>query len=280
MAVLKQKKPDRIPIDYWATREITGKEMKYLDCSNELVTVEEMRIIDKQATEKYGIPSIVLMENAGRTVAEETIKFLLSIDKLSSELSRYFVFSDNYSIEYHYPRLQNVLITIVCGNGNNGGDGFVAARHLYNHKLKTEIFLFKEKSHFKGDALKNLDIIFKIGLPVTVINNNNINRFKSVLKKSDVIIDSIFGIGLKDNITGIYKDVIEIINESKKPVIAVDVPSGFDSDKEKPLNVCVKATLTVTMHLPKKGMLSPSARNFVGKIIIGNIGIPYTDKTI
>lgn len=229
------------------------------------ISTELMKKIDKLATEKYCLPSIILMENAGRSTFEHIIYFLVSKNILPESYLNDLEMKKSYYLPY---------VMIVCGSGNNAGDGLVTARHLYNHGIKTKIFLLKEKSHFKGPALTNLEIVLKLHLDVVPLNENNIKEFQSEIKKSDLIIDSIFGIGLSGEIKGFYKDVIYIINKSKKPIIAVDVPSGIDSNTGNIFGTCIKADITLSMHLPKKGLYTNKGKFYSGKIVVGDIGIP------
>lgn len=211
------------------------------------VSVGQMRELDRRAIEDYGIPSIVLMDNAGRVVSETVIKY--------------------------FPRVKN--IAIFCGSGNNGGDGFVAGRYLFNKDRKVSLFLIKKPSEITGDPAINLKILQKLGItPLTL------NTFVSLSAGSmkglpyDLLIDALLGTGTKGEIKGIYADTISLINSAGKPVVAVDVPSGLDADTGKPLGSCIKAKITVTMARMKKGFLKKTARKYTGKIIVADIGIP------
>jgi NAD(P)H-hydrate epimerase len=219
-----------------------------------IVSADEMYKIDSRATAVHGIPSLVLMENAGRSVAEHIIE-LIKQKKCHTRT--------------------RVRTTIVCGSGNNGGDGFVIARYLrHNRGYDVKVYILKDESQFKGDALTNLVIIKKIGLQVTLLTENKVREFKKNLAKATVIVDAIFGIGLKGKITGFYKKVIELINNSNKLIVSVDVPSGIDADTGETLGTSIKADITVTMHLPKKGLMVGQGKKNTGKLVVADIGIP------
>jgi len=204
------------------------------------VTNSFMRQIDKFTIEKIGIPGVVLMENAGRSVSEQSIKFLSA------------------------KRKANVII--FCGGGNNGGDGFVTARHLVNSGIKLTIVLTKPYNAYTGDALINLNIIRKMNIPIVKKTKN--------LRGYDLIIDALLGTGAKGEIREPYKNIIEQINDSNKPVISVDIPSGLNGDTGDACGAAVKANITVTMGCPKKGMLKRKARKYVGKLAVADIGFP------
>jgi len=210
-----------------------------------LVTAQEMKEIDRMAIEKYGIPSLQLMEKAGAGVAKVAVKMLAD------------------------PKGKNVFI--FCGKGNNGGDGFVAGRYLVQEKAKVKIFLLGKKSELKGDAQVNLKKALKMKLSVAET---------SVLKKipekldCDLIIDAIFGTGFKGEVCGLEKEVIKKINDSKIPVLAVDIPSGLDADTGKVQSICVRANHTATMDLPKIGQVFYPGKDFCGELTVVDIGIP------
>lgn len=204
-----------------------------------LVSAKQMRNIDAISINKYKIPGIILMENAGRVIADITQKEL-------KNKKRCIVF---------------------CGSGNNGGDGLVAARYLFNRGYKTEIVLVKNANKYKGDPKTNFEIIKKLKIPV--------KKYSDKLKiNTDIIIDALLGTGTKGEISGIYKTVIDKINNSKKPVISADIPSGLDADTGKSLGTTIKAKHTVTMGLVKRGLIRTPAKKFTGKLLVAEIGIP------
>lgn len=214
--------------------------------SGKVATAEQMREFDRRAEDEFGVPSITLMENAGRHVA-------LSVEGLLGSVKR-------------------KRTTIVAGRGNNGGDGFVAARHLHDAGADVIVFLLADPDEVKGDAKTNLDILLKSGVPVK--SGQSVSRMESTLIHSDVIVDAIFGTGLRGEVSGHPASVIEAINLCGRTVVAIDVPSGLDANTGRIWGVCVRATRTVTFALPKVGLLMYPGAAYVGELIVGDIGIP------
>jgi len=214
------------------------------------VSVKQIQELDRMAIEEYGIPSIVLMENAGRSVAEEVI---LQVSGMSKPAA-----------------------AIVCGLGNNAGDGFVVARHLINAGMTTKIFLVGQGSQLKHDAAVNYQILKKLDYFIQKISDFE----KLNLENVDVIVDAVFGVGLNRNVEGLFKDVIEKINAVHKKVVAVDVPSGLNADTGDIYGVCVKADLTVTFSFAKNGFVKNQGSKYVGTVKIVDIGIPEKLKNV
>ncbi len=214
-----------------------------------ILTGEQMRTLDQKAIRELGIPGIILMENAGRGVFEHMLDFWQDIDSKK--------------------------IGICCGGGNNGGDGFVVARYLMNRGQKPEVFLFADQKKVRGDAKINLDILINTGGRVYVIPDQDaLNTYKDILGKCHIIVDAIFGTGLKPPVTGFLAETIQFINGLQKEIVAVDIPSGLGSDSPKITGSCIKANLTVTFALPKVSHLLPPAMDMVGDLRIVDIGIP------
>jgi len=223
-----------------------------------LVTTEQIGEIDRRAIEEYGIPGLVLMENAGLCV----------MGVLESE------FGNPASKKF----------AIIAGKGNNGGDGLVVARHLANNGAEVDIFLIARESEIKGDAAVNLKIVRKIGLPLhQVTEEEDLNFFSSRLEKFDILIDALFGTGITGKIQGLPARIIEMMNQCHKPIVAVDLPSGLDADTGQAEGPVVKATITVTMGLPKVGLVVYPGARFAGKLVVGDIGLPgslLTDESL
>lgn len=213
-----------------------------------IVTVKEIQNLDKVAIEKYGIPSLCLMENAGKSVAQEVLKRIKSKKK---------------------PK-----VGIFCGPGNNAGDGFVIARHLINAGIKTNIFLIGRGNQLKNDAAVNYNILKRLKYPM--IENVGATDRPPVreIKKSDIIVDAIFGVGLNRNLCEPYFSVIEEINKNSKKIVSVDIPSGLDGTDGRIYGVCVKADVTVTFTCLKKGFFKGHGPKQVGKMVVVDIGIP------
>lgn len=208
------------------------------------ITVSEARLLDKRAMEIYGISALVLMENAGRAVVEEIIRL----------------------------RVKN--IAVFCGKGNNGGDGFVCARQLAARGFDPDVFIVSSVDDVKGDARINLNILLKLGHKVREVNEKNIDLVRRKIRKYDLIVDAIFGVGLKDGIKGFVGDLIEFINSSGAYVISVDIPSGLDADNGKISGPCVKADRTITFIAKKRGMATGSGPANCGKVITETLGLP------
>lgn len=226
------------------------------------LTVKEINEIDCLASKKYGLPPLILMENAGRSVAEQTIKTLKR--KTSAPPAK-----------ANWRRAgKTQKIAIFCGGGKNGGDGFVAARYLFNYGYKIKVYLLKKPTEISGDPLTNFSILKKMGIKTKIVSVNLLSNLSKELHSADCIIDAVFGTGLKGKIEGLPTQLIKLINQTKKPIISIDVPSGLDADTGLPLGNCIKAKITVTMGYPKKGFLNPETKKFLGKLVIADIGYP------
>lgn len=210
------------------------------------VTVRQIQKLDKLAIEKYGVPSLVLMENAGRQVALEVLKSL--------------------------KRVKNPRVCIICGSGNNAGDGFVIARHLINAGIKTSVFLVGKSSQLKNDAAVNYRILEKIRHPIKEIGLKGALPLGDI-RKADIIIDALFGVGLNREVLDPFRSVIDAINENGKKVISVDIPSGLNGTTGAIYGTCVKADKTVTFTFLKKGFLKGQGPKHVGKVVVVDIGI-------
>ena len=214
-----------------------------------VATAEEIRQLDQEAIEKLGIPGVVLMENAG-----------LHVVRVMNE---------------RYLKLKKKKVLIVCGKGNNGGDGFVVARHLDNQGVEVRVTLLAEKQHLKGEAKINCDVVEKMDIPIVEITSNEqLPAFRNLLQQTDIVVDAILGTGLHDAVKGLYKHIIESINKSQKPIIAVDIPSGLSADTGVVYGSCIKADVTVTFAVPKRGVILYPAADHVGDLKVVDIGIP------
>lgn len=209
-----------------------------------------IREIDRKAIEEYEIPGIILMENAGRNVAEEVLKILSGIDKAK--------------------------VAIFCGKGNNGGDGFVIARHLYNKGVDVSVYLTSEVSRIlsDGDASTNLKILLNMNLEIQELQEEHIGEIGKRLNDCNVIVDAIFGTGLKGEVKEPVKTLIAKINEAEIPVVSVDIPSGLSCDDGVVLGVAVRATKTVTFVAAKTGFLKGCSKEYTGELIVSDISVP------
>jgi NAD(P)H-hydrate epimerase len=168
------------------------------------------------------------------------------------------------------------LVAICCGKGNNGGDGFVIARHLDNRNVPVGVFLFAQPEELTGDALINYRIIAKAGLPMTIHPDASFNdvTFGAELARSAWIVDALFGTGLTGAVRPPFDRVIAAINASKARVLAVDIPSGLDCDTGEPLGSTVRANHTVTFVAMKKGFANVAAKEWLGQVHVVDIGAP------
>jgi len=212
-----------------------------------LLTAEQMRFLDRISIEKIGIPGVVLMENAGRSVAELISK------KYSSDQKVY----------------------IFCGPGNNGGDGFVVARHLFNKGYKVKVFLGCPQEKIKGDAAINLKIDSNMGIEIKEITSLSQLPSSEIEKSQVILVDAILGTGAKGAPRGIFGEMVNLINRSRGNKIAVDIPTGVDADTGEVAGEAVRANYTVTFGYPKRGMYLYPGMDYVGQIIVADIGMPF-----
>ncbi len=214
-----------------------------------LTSAAQMREMDRQTIEDYGVPSVVLMENAALRVVE--------------------VMAERYA------PLKGQRIAVVCGKGNNGGDGFAVARHLANRcGAEVAVWLLADPATLKGDAKINYWLAQKFGLEINEAGGEIPPGFATVLARTDIIIDALLGTGVRGAVTGALAEAIGIINLSPAAVIAVDVPSGLDADTGATPGACVKAALTVTFALPKYGLVEFPGVDSVGELVVADIGMP------
>ncbi|RJO64522.1 MAG: NAD(P)H-hydrate epimerase [Candidatus Omnitrophota bacterium] len=210
------------------------------------LTAASAKALDRRAAERFGIPIVLLMENAGAAVAQEAAKMVPAGSQ----------------------------ITVFCGKGNNGGDGFVAARHLIAAGFKPLVFLAGKAKEVVHEAKVNLDILYALKQPVIEIGRHNLSLPKKHALVSRLIIDALLGVGLKGKTRGVYRDLIKAINASKAQVISVDIPSGLDATSGRILGCCVRADTTVTFVARKRGMNIGDGPGCCGKVLVKNLGLP------
>ena len=208
------------------------------------LTRAQVREVDRIAIGEYGIPGVVLMENAARAVAHAAMALMVDF------------------------RTRRTLV--LCGGGNNGGDGLAAARHLHNHGAAVEVALTVDPARYAGDALLNWGTVRAMRLPVRPATPELITSFDDAL-----IIDAIFGTGLSEPPREPFASFIRAIADSENPVLAVDLPSGLDCDTGEPLGpAAVVADRTVTFVAEKAGFANPTAARYLGELSVGDIGCP------
>ncbi len=229
--------------------------------SPKLLTAADAKAIDIKAKDILGISTLVLMENAGRHLAEEALEILRGRKSIA-------IFCGN-------TRSKRMLrCAVFCGKGNNGGDGFVAARHLLTAGIKPDIFLAGNINAVENEARVNLEILLKLKQKVIEVEEENLDLVKNKISKYNLIIDALLGVGLAGEVRGIYRDLIGIINTSKAYILSVDIPSGLDATTGKALGCCVKADKTVTFVAKKCGMAMGDGPKYCGRVVVKDLGIP------
>jgi NAD(P)H-hydrate epimerase len=218
--------------------------------SDKIVSSEMMREMDRKTIEEYGIPGIVLMENAGRG-----------------------------AYDFIMDEFKPCNVAVFAGKGNNGGDGYVIARHLTNSGVKVMTFVLANKQDIKGDAKTNLQALENMGAPVieavdlAVLEDNRYH-----IQKCDLLIDAVLGTGISKEVTGYYRDVIELLNGIAEGfrinVFSVDLPSGLNADTGQVMGVCVQADASATFGALKTGQLSFPGASLVGSLALVDISIP------
>ncbi len=215
------------------------------------ISTEQMRKVDDLMINKYGIDLVQMMENAGANLAELAVKLM---DK-------------NFEI----PNPKNVVVT--CGLGNNGGGGMVAARHLSNHNFNVTVVLTGTESKLKSIPLKQWNILKKLPIGMIIANSSDT---LGIFSNADLIIDAIIGYGMHGELRGIPAHVIhEILNSQNQKVLSLDAPSGLNTTTgEFNDKFCIKAYATMTLALPKIGLVQDNAKECVGRLYVADISVP------
>jgi NAD(P)H-hydrate epimerase len=215
-----------------------------------VLTAAQMREADRFTVEDIGIPSLVLMENAGRQVVA--------------------------AIEASYEARLEGRVAVLCGRGNNGGDGFVVARTLLQRGIDASVFVIGALVEVRGDARTNLDILGRLGMTVVEIGDEQAWELHfSEISKCSLIVDAIFGTGLRSGVAGMMETVIADVNAADIPVVSIDLPSGLSADTPHLVGDCVDASLTVTLGALKLPLVLPPGEAYAGDVVIADIGIPY-----
>ncbi|MEM0093842.1 MAG: NAD(P)H-hydrate dehydratase [Thermofilum sp.] len=212
-----------------------------------VASAEDIRRIDREAAELYGLTSEILMEHAGAAVAR------LIENVLGAAGS---------------------LVVVVAGPGHNGGDGLVAARVLHSMGAEVEVFVVGEEGRLAELTRLNLERVRRAGIPARWVSEESLEELAGSLAEADVVVDALFGVGLKRPLEGLYKRVVELINESGALVVSVDVPSGIDADTGQVLGVAVSADYTVACGLPKLGNLIYPGAEHSGLLCVARLSYP------
>ena len=214
-----------------------------------ILNTDQMREADRRTIQDIGIASLVLMENAGRQVVA--------------------------AVEALYPDLAERRVAVVCGKGNNGGDGFVVARTLQQRGVDVSVFVIGPISEIKGDARTNLEILGRIGQTVVEVADETAWELHGAeITGHDLIIDALFGTGLKTALAGFHETVVADLNESGVPIVSIDLPSGMSADTTELIGDAIDAAVTVTLGAPKLPLVLPPAETRSGEVVIADIGIP------
>jgi hydroxyethylthiazole kinase-like uncharacterized protein yjeF len=214
-----------------------------------ILNAAQMREADRCTIDEVGIGSLVLMENAGRQVVA--------------------------AIEAAYKSQLNERIGILCGKGNNGGDGFVVARTLIQRGVDATVFVIGTVGQVRGDSRANLEILGRLGVTVVEIADEQTWELHfSEISRCSLLVDAMFGIGLTSALGGMMETVVADINASGIPVVSIDMPSGMSADTVHLIGDCIDASMTVTLAAPKLPLVSPPGELYAGDVVIADIGIP------
>ena len=214
-----------------------------------VLNTQQMREADRRTIDEVGIPSIVLMENAGRQAVA--------------------------AMEAAFEDLSTSHVGVVCGRGNNGGDGFVVARTLVQRGVETSVFLLGSVADVRGDARTNLEVLGRIGLIVVEITNaQEWELHFSEISRCELLVDAILGTGFHGQLSGLLETVVADINGLGVPIVAIDLPTGLSADTADVEGEAVEASMTVTLAAPKIPLVLPPADSHSGDLVIADIGIP------
>jgi NAD(P)H-hydrate epimerase len=212
----------------------------------QIVTSQQMKNIDRRAIRGFGIPGPVLMENAASAIMAEMERF--------------------------FDGLGGVRVGILCGKGNNGGDGLALARRLSIRGVPVRVALLAPFATVTGEAKVNLSILRKTDIEIR--ENASARMVSDIISWSDIVVDALLGVGLASPLRGVYARAVAMVNQSGRPVVAVDIPTGIDSDTGAVMGAAIKADLTVTMALLKRGLVLYPGAEYAGTVRVADIGVP------
>lgn len=219
------------------------------------ISRQQVREVDRRAIGQLGIPGIVLMENASRNAAAVVLELLHH--------------------DLHVP-LRQARVAILCGGGNNGGDGYAMARHLHNAGVAVALFAAKPPDQLPSDAAVNARIAQKMGLSLhPAVSDEEVERYAGQWRAAHVLVDALLGTGFSGVVRPPLDGLIEKVNQLAGPrVVAVDVPSGLDCDTGTAAAMAIKAHVTVTFVATKTGFRRPEAGRWLGRVVVADIGVP------
>ena len=209
----------------------------------------QVRQFDELAINQWGVPGVVLMENAGRNCADAVERFM--------------------------GPCHGRKFAIVAGTGNNGGDGFVVARHLMIRGGLVTVFLAGDPDRMSPDAAVNFKILRSLNLDIRPCTGQAVGELAKQFRGFELVVDAVGGTGIHGPLRGETAEVVEQINAAGRPVVAIDIPTGLDCDSGQAPGPAVKAALTVTMVARKIGFDAPAAAAYTGQVVVVDIGVPY-----
>ena len=214
-----------------------------------ILTAKQMREADRRTIEEVGVPSLLLMENAGLQVVA--------------------------AMDARFGSLATRRVAVLCGRGNNGGDGLVVARTLRQRNIDVSVFLVGRVADLKGDARTSLESLGHLALPVVEITDEaDWERQASAISSRDLIVDALFGTGLSSPLAGLPRRIVEDVNALLAQVVSIDLPSGLSADTAEIIGPCIRASLTVTLGAPKLPLALLPGLEMAGEVVIADIGIP------
>jgi NAD(P)H-hydrate epimerase len=220
-----------------------------------ILSREQVRAVDRRAIEQLGIPGLVLMENAAINAAAILRHLLKGRAGQGGERPR---------------------VAIICGGGNNGGDGYAIARHLHNGGLSVELFAAKAPDQLKGDAATNHAICANMRLAITRVDEPGlVDAAAWAWAKADLIVDAMLGTGFSGEVRQPLASIIQRVNALDGPlVVAIDTPSGLDCQSGAPASATVEAGHTITFVAQKVGFTAAGAERYTGQVHVADIGAP------
>ena len=259
-------------------RKYQSGEVSNMGIKLRALSRQEVRGLDTRAVTELALPTLVLMENAGRGAAALLVEAMAQTARQPPG-SQGAAFdqvpgSVTPSILQTAPR-----VLILCGPGNNGGDGAVVARHLDAWGFPVQVIWFARQAELRGDAKVQWEILERSGVDQTAWYDTygepvQAGALDVVIASPDWLVDGLLGTGLMRPLEGALKHVVEAMNRSGRPILALDLPSGLDADQGVPLGTAVRARLTSTFVAPKLGFTAPGARDYTGEVIVVDIGLP------
>lgn len=226
-----------------------------------ILTRAQVREVDQRAINDLAMPGLILMENAGLNAASATVDYLDHLFDLPPSEAR---------------------VVIVCGGGNNGGDGYVIARHLHNWGVQVAIYASKSPENLHGDAAVNAKIAQRMGLPIHVMDEvKDVSEAVTHWQRAHLLVDALLGTGFQGELREDARQIIQGMNQAAEQgvhIVAVDVPSGMDCDSEQQMETATQADVTVTFVAEKPAMQTDAGLALCGRIVVADIGVP--DKFI